>query len=455
MGKANLSYSTGLSDISNIIDNDPYRSYLYSYPHKTAYGPLEPVSLKKTWEQENRESLFLYMHIPFCTLRCGFCNLLSLSNPGDELPGQYIKSLKNQAETTSRLLQDRTFTRFALGGGTPTKLNKSELDEVFDIAEQTMGADLSAIPVSVEVSPDTITPSKLELLKSRNTNRISIGIQSFIDSENRAIYRNKESALSLRALDTIRTMDFPVLNIDLIYGLPGQTVNTWIYSLEKALKYKPEELYLYPLYIRSHTGLGRSDFLKGIGLEKNEIRMECYTAARDLLLSKGYRQESMRLFRSSDTGAVTVPEYSCQENGMIGLGCGARSYTSSLHYSSRYAVTRKGIQRILEEYISRSRESFGVADYGFILNEREQRRRYIIKSLFRSEGLDLEAYLNLFNTNAPDDFAELKELPELGLAGKNDSIFSLTRKGLAYSDAIGYRMMSDLVKKKMEGYLFH
>ncbi|MCP4157736.1 MAG: coproporphyrinogen III oxidase family protein, partial [bacterium] len=319
-------------------------SYLYSYPHKSAYRPMEPVDLRALWKKEKRESLFLYYHIPYCRSRCAYCNLLSLSNPLEGFIGRYVETLERQARTISGILGEHRFSAFAIGGGTPTLLSTADLEKLFFTAGEILGAELSAIPVSVEVSPKTVPTDKLTLLKQMGTTRVSIGIQSFVEEEARALHRVEQEGETYHALERIVKTGFPFLNIDLIYGIPGQTEKSWLFSLEKALSYSPEEIYLYPLYIRPLTALNKQTATRRKSMQEADIRMELYKTGRDFLKNRGYRQLSMRHFVS--TGYVQQQEktdYSCQEDGMVGMGCGARSYTGGFHYSSFYAVSRKGI----------------------------------------------------------------------------------------------------------------
>ena len=106
------------------LRQSPYVSYAYSYPHKTAYRPFDvPVRLEDAWASENKESLFLYLHVPFCEMRCGFCNLFTTANPNENMIAVYLDALKRQAGEVRRALGDGVrFTRMAIGGGTPTFL---------------------------------------------------------------------------------------------------------------------------------------------------------------------------------------------------------------------------------------------------------------------------------------------------------------------------------------------
>lgn len=197
------------------------------------------MSLKELWEQDQTDYHFLYMHIPFCGARCGFCNLFTLPDRRLDVHEQYVDALGRQAEQWAPWFQNRTFSRFAIGGGTPTLLEAGQLNRLFDIAELTMGLDPSAASISVETSPETVTADRMKVLKDRLVDRVSMGIQSFVEEEAAAIYRPQKPRLAEDALEMLMGYAFPLVNLDLIYGLPGQTAATWLYSLEKAISYGP------------------------------------------------------------------------------------------------------------------------------------------------------------------------------------------------------------------------
>ena len=164
-----------------VLTGSPFAGYVYAYPHKTAYRPLPPRPLADVWAAEPRDRLFLYLHIPFCGMRCGFCNLFTTANPAAGLVPLYLDALRRQAEAVRRVLPDARFARVAVGGGTPTYLDEPGLEQLFDlIHELTEGA---LLPIGVETSPDTLTAGKADLLAARRVHRVSLGVQSFIDSE--------------------------------------------------------------------------------------------------------------------------------------------------------------------------------------------------------------------------------------------------------------------------------
>lgn len=436
--------------MKTLLQETPYQGYAYAYPHKTAYRPLtEPVPLDGLWTQERRDSLFLYMHIPFCEMRCGFCNLFTTANPNEDFSDTYLQTLRRQAEQVRAALGEAQFARFAIGGGTPTFLTVSQLESLLAMSTNLFGIDGQRIPASVETSPRTAEKEKLRLLRDWGIDRISIGVQSFVESEVAVVGRAQKTAWVEEALTRIRDVGFPTLNVDLIYGLPGQSVASWLDSLRAALQYTPEEIYLYPLYVRPLTGLGRKD------REWDDIRLACYRAGRDLLLESGYTQISMRMFARQTTDQKPEVAYCCQSDGMVGIGCGARSYTHGLHYSDEYAVGASGVRAILADYVKRPEEAFRAVHYGFALDAMEQRRRFVIQSLLQVEGVDFASYRAQFGTEVIEDLPELCLLECQGLTTCSEDRLTLTDAGLERSDSIGPALYSQAVRERMASYELH
>lgn len=430
-----------------VIRGSPYQGYVYAYPHKTAYRRFDrQLPLAEVWEAETRSALFLYVHVPFCTMRCGFCNLFTTAKPDRSLVVLYLDTLRRQAEAVRRCMPDATFARFVVGGGTPSYLDETELASLLDLTERTMGVAPHAVPTGVEVSPDTVTAGKVDLLRSRGVSRVSVGVQSFVEAETADAGRPQPRSELDAALSLLADAEFPTLNVDLIYGLPGQSVESWLYSVRAALQYRPQEMYLYPLYVRPLTGLGRSR------KSWDDVRLACYREGRDLLLAGDYTQVSMRMFRRTDAPDTGGPAHCCQEDGMVGLGCGARSYTRGLHYSLDYAVTPKGVKAIIADYIARDDDSFASAEHGFALDDDEQRRRFLLQSLLNTNGLDLTRYSVRFTSDALTDFRDLTTLTDLGLFHREADRLVPTAAGLERSDTAGPWFFSDRVRRLMAGY---
>lgn len=427
----------------DLLERGEYLSYAYAYPHKTAYRTLDPpVDLKTLWSGENRSALFLYLHVPFCEQRCGFCNLFTQVLPKDDLQERYLDALELQASQMANVLMPSTFARLAIGGGTPTFLSARRLDRLFAVA-RSLGA--TAVPTSIEVSPATLDDEKIAVLRAHAVTRVSMGVQSVLPSETSAVQRRQrpdDVERSLRALgDAV-----PVRNVDLIYGLPGQTESTLCASIDQVVAMGANEIYLYPLYVRPLTILGR----RGAW---NDARLILYRAGREHLLTRGWRQISMRMFTiaTSPAGAIEAasPMYRCQDDGMIGLGPGARSYARALHYATPFAVGQAAIRSRIEAWLAEP--DHAVARHGYRLDESERRRRYVLLSLL-DRGVERREYVERFGEDAIEHFVELLELVETGLATLDATALRLTVLGTERADVLGHWFQSVEVRRARDSW---
>jgi oxygen-independent coproporphyrinogen-3 oxidase len=422
-----------------------YQDYAYGYPHKNAYRAFpEPLPLRDLWAEEAKDRAFLYLHIPFCEMRCGFCNLFTTANPDENRVTSYLAALDRQMDAVAEEIGDIRPVQIAIGGGTPTLLGPAALETLFERITMTLHADPRLVPTGIETSPGTATPETIALLSGWQVDRISIGVQSFIEAETRAMGRPQDPADLATALDTIRAHRFGRLNIDLIYGAANQTPESWRHSLRRALSWRPEELFLYPLYVRPRTGLD------GRGRVEDEHRRTLYRAGRDLLLAEGYSQMSMRAFRRNDTNVPAGDEFSCQEDGVLGLGTGARSYTARAHYATRYAVTRRGVLDIIDDYAASETDSFRFAQYGIEITPDEAMRRYILKSILRRDGLDTARFATLFGRSPLEAFPALAMLGDMGLMEQAGDILRPTDAGLEHADALPPLFYSGPVRTRMQ-----
>ncbi len=438
-----------MSTLLELLEQRNYfQGYAYSYPHKSSYRPLEkPRLLREVWQEEEKHQLFLYVHVPFCEMRCGFCNLFTTANPKAPLEQPFLGSLQQQAVQVQQALgEEARFNRVAIGGGTPSFLSLSDLEGLFKVVHETMGLADRAVPFSVELSPKTTTPEKLALLQEQGTTRASIGVQSFLLEETKALGRPQKMEEVRQALTYIRDSGIPSMNIDLIYGMEGQTTASWQRSLEETVAFAPEEIFLYPLYVRPLTGLDKR------AQDWNDHRLALFRFGRAFLLSKGYKQVTLRIFKRSNLPEIELPPYNGPEDGMVGLGVGARSYTKNFHYSSDYAVGRKGVQHIIHDYHQKTATDFAKANYGVSLNGEEQRRRYVIKSLLEGQYLDLAAYERFFGSAALQDLPELHQLQELDLLLPLAGRLQLNSQGLECSDVIGPWLYSEPVQEQMQAF---
>lgn len=420
-----------------------YQQYAYSYPHKLAYRAFEePISLKEVWGKEQQTNLFAYLHIPYCEMRCGFCNLFTIANPKEGL-NDYLAALKREALSYKQVLPELQFEEYAIGGGTPTFLDPDQLANMLSIFKKDLGVNTNEKYGSIESSPKSITPAKIQLIEAYGINRISIGIQSWIEAETKQLGRPQSPELAAKAVQYLVDSKIPEVNIDLIYGISGQKIKTWQYSLERTLEFQPMEIYLYPLYTRPLTGLDKPN-----SPVNDDNRLFLYRQGRDYLLANGYQQVSMRCFRKVDAPIIDST-YDSTTNGMIGIGAGARSYTKTLHYSSEYAVSRKVIKSIIQGYSEK--KDFNFINYGIHLNQEEQIRRFLIKSLIDGGRLDSRTFKERFQQSI-FDIAIIQDFFDQKLLEQKGAFIQLSTPGLEMEDWIGPALFSSQVNDRMNAF---
>ncbi len=416
---------------------NPYIQYMYSYPHKTAYHTLENIDLKKYLQKLAGRENSLYFHIPFCQYKCGYCNLFSVAGQPEQLISEYVDTMERQAvQLSGALPEGAAFSDLTFGGGTPLLLSVPLLRRVFNIARKYFHFISDAVPVVVETSPNQTTWEKLSVLKEEGVSRISIGVQSFQEKELATLHRFHNVDSAKQALHLIRQMDFECTNIDLIYGIPGQTMESLSDSLKQALTFEPEEIFIYPLYVKPDTYLCRE------GVRRPEGTLQMYRYVRDYLKKAGYHPYSMRRFAKRKN-----PESLCGFGNTISIGCGGRSYIDNLHFCSPYAVRQEHCMSILAEYMGQT--DFLQAVHGFLLPPEEQKRRYAIRHLLFDTGINRKDYQKHFGGEAQKDFPEIIEWEQAGLAAITAEHIALTEEGFALSDYLGPQLISDDIRKRM------
>jgi len=427
---------------------------MYSYPHKTAYRPLTGVSLEDYASCLSGPGHGLYLHIPFCQTKCGYCNLFSVTGQESGEVDRYLDAVERQASQYHDILSPygTEFSSFTVGGGTPLLLSEKQMERMFAMAENSFAFSGDRETV-IETAPNQTTREKLALLKNAGVTRISMGVQSFWDEELKTLGRRHSAQKAREALALVQEFAFPCVNVDLIYGIPGQTVDSLIASLEETVSFKPEEIFLYPLYIKHGAGLEKK-LGENMTLDADMALMQ-YREGSRFLKTEGYRQDSMRRFVKRErcgTGeclSTKLREFSdCGFSTSLALGCGGRSYLGELHFCTPYAVTRESC--LAELHAFEEKNDFSVITHGIFLSKEEQRRRYMIRHLLIAPGVDLAEYDRRFGSPLPEDFPLLEEWMKRGWIKQEKGYLRLGEEGLAFSDYLGPQLMSDEVRRKME-----
>ncbi|MGN0483918.1 MAG: STM4012 family radical SAM protein [Lachnospiraceae bacterium] len=421
-----------------------YIQYMYSYPHKTAYRPMKGVRMEEYLHLLKDTTNGLYFHIPFCQTKCGYCNLFSVTGKTESECDRYIDAMERQAAQISRTLPDGvSFSDLTIGGGTPLYLTEQQLQRIFSIADKYFGFSKGDGPVIVETSPKQTTLEKLQLLKAAGATRVSIGVQSFHAQELKKLQRIHTPEDAKMALKRIREMEFSCMNLDLIYGIPGQTAALLQESLEEAMRYHPEELFVYPLYIKQGTRLSKQQ------VKTAENTYELYLFVREFLKAHGYIPYSMRRFVKAETIGQN-PAKSCGFENTISIGCGGRSYIGNLHTCTPYSVSEQCCNKHLQEYMDT--EDYLQVTNGYLLSEEEMRRRYVIKHVLFGNGINQQEYRAAFGSAPCLDYPILRDWVRQGYAQENGIFLGLTEEGFACSDYLGPMLISEEVVEKMNAW---
>lgn len=422
-----------------------YIQYMYSYPHKTAYRPLKGVNLKDYGESLKGMGHGLYLHIPFCQTKCGYCNLFSVTGQKTEAIDRYLDTVERQIKQYREILSQAgtKISSFVIGGGTPLFLTEKQLERTFAMVEDNLALEQNRA-VIIETAPNQTTKEKLTLLKTWGITRVSMGIQSFQEEELKILRRSHSAAQARKALKQLKSFDFPSVNLDFIYGIPGQTRESFLESLSEAVGFEPEEIFLYPLYVKHGAGLLK-DMREGMVLEP-EKAVEEYEAGARYLIHMGYRQDSMRRFVRQEEGRREFSD--CGFGTSLALGCGGRSYLGNLHFCTPYAITRTDCLKELERF--EQTDDFTEITHGIFLSDQEQKRRYVIRHLLIRPGIFAKAYGEFFGTELLQDFPILKKWIEEGFLFWERGFLTLTSEGMKRSDRLGPMLISPEIRRRME-----
>lgn len=423
---------------------NPYLQYMYSYPHKTAYRSLPSLPLEDYFSSLSGPGHGLYLHIPFCQTKCGYCNLFSVTGQGVGEMDAYLSAVERQTnQYVSMLPSSSYFSSFTIGGGTPLLLTARQLDKVF-YRLCTMKPFSRIEEIVIETAPNQTTKEKLHLLKQAGVTRVSMGIQSFFDNELAVLARGHSAKKAREALDLLMEEDFSCVNIDFIYGIPGQTEKSLLQSLNEAISFGPDEIFLYPLYIKHGAGLEKK-LCQELVLEPQKAYGQ-YKQASRRLKDAGFRQDSMRRFvRAKNRSQRKFSD--CGFGTSLALGCGGRSYLGKLHFCSPYAITQESGLALLREF--EQEEDYTTVRHGILLSEKEEKRRYLIRHLLIYPGLDEREYQRHFNSQVREDFPVLVDWLEKGYLCSSQYL-SLSELGLGLSDYLGPQLISPEICRRME-----
>lgn len=368
----------------------------------------------------------IYVHIPFCKQACHYCNFhfsTSLRHR-DEMVAAICKEIDLQQD----FLTDKKLTTIYFGGGTPSLLETSEINQILERLSKNYTWE-DNIEITLEANPDDITSDKISKLKAGGVNRLSIGIQSFIDTELLASNRAHNSNESLQAVQICQDAGIDNLSVDIIYGMPGSTQETWQYNIDKALELDVDHISSYALTVEPKTVLEHMVKKGKIHLPEEIVVSRQYLQLIHSLTTAGYDHYEISNFAKPQKYAVHNTNY-WRSVPYLGLGPSAHSYQPTFRQWN-INNNAKYIESISQGIVPLEREQTKYAD---------QFNEYIMTRLRTMWGIDLVELENTFSSqlsNVHRDIAEYVESQHVILI---DNHYRLTPEGRLLAD----RIASDL-----------
>ncbi|MBR6757710.1 MAG: radical SAM family heme chaperone HemW [Bacteroidaceae bacterium] len=365
----------------------------------------------------------LYLHIPFCRTRCIYCDFHS--GVDMSIQERYIDALCHELDLRVNELQGTPITTIYIGGGTPSQLSIERLQRLFNHIAQYVQLNRSQ-EITIECNPDDLSPQYIEGLRSLPINRISMGIQSFDDNDLRFLRRRHSAQGAIDAVRRCQEAGYDNISIDLIYGLPGQTLDMWQYNIDRALSLGVQHLSAYALIYEEGTALMQLREQGRVQECNEELSLAMYTMLIERLEAAGYRQYEISNFALAHHEARHNSSY-WDDTPYLGLGAAAHSYDGS---SRRYnpADTQTYIDAIENGKCCYDEERLTPTDrYHDMLLTRLRTRRGIniaqCKAQFDSSLIDY-----MYSMAAPHIICGNMEL--------SDGYLHITRQGLFISDSI-------------------
>lgn len=437
----------GLLDASLLVDDTVRCDYVYAYPPRQAYRPLEPgfdtgQTIRAGITRDPR--LNLYVHFPFCSQVCSFCNLYATVPGRSEAFEGYVELLETEIEMRAPLLAGSVVRSVYFGGGTPSLLSAELLERVLLALQKKLGFRLSDIDeVAIEVAPDTATTKHLAGLRSIGLNRVNLGLQTTSATELHSIGRRYEVPMNERAVEAALGTGFDNVCVDLIYGLPGQDDDAWLASLNWVADRRPETVCAYPLTVRAGTRYGMT------GHEVDPRRQYLrYDTADRILRENGYLQETHVRWVLPGRGGYKQKQYHWACENLIGFGAGARSYLWGADLRNGYSLRPR--KAALRQYEQRIREGLDPVVDGFVMDDDERMRKMAILGL---ADLDGDLFHEVHGQRFDDVFAsELATLTGLRLVENRGNGFALTEKGIRHRDVIVQMFFSGRVLGLVRDY---
>ena len=387
------------------------------------------------------EPIALYLHIPFCTAKCGYCDFNSYAGHEHMIPS-YADTLVKDAALWCDAVGGRAVETVFFGGGTPSLNPPEEMAKILDGMRATFRIAPDA-EIALEANPGSITTEYLSALRDIGFNRLSIGVQSFDDEELVALDRIHTAADARAGFAAARDAGFDNINVDLIYGLPEQPLAAWQRNLEQALALAPEHLSLYALTIEDNTPLARDVARGRVPAPDPDMQAEHYEWTQDRLASAGYEHYEISNWARPGRRCKHNLVY-WQNREYLGLGAGAHSYLNGVRFSAVLLPNRYA--ELVDETVAAGdggmRHVIGAENITPELAMSDT----MILGLRLLDGIDARAFARRHGQELRDVYgAVLDEFAGYGLVESTATHVRLTPRGRLLSNELFQRLLPEPV----------
>ena len=370
-------------------------------------------------------SIGLYIHIPYCLHKCGYCDFNSHNINEAEMEA-YVQALLSEMEQTAKEAKNRRVNTIFFGGGTPTTLPFADLARILEACRQQFQVDPEA-EITCEANPATIPQTDLAQLREAGFNRLSIGVQSFDTDELKRLERVHTVDEVFLTVERARQAGFDNLSLDLMFALPGQTAERWLDNLQKAIDLQPDHISAYNLTIEPDTVFYKQQSQGQLTMPPDDFQRELFEITIATLTGAGY--EHYEISNYAQPGKQSRHNLNYWVDGeYIGLGAGASSFfkgdrTKNTNLPSRYITQINETQTAVE-----SRETPG---------RRQRMGEAVMLGLRLRTGLSLSQFKNQFNITFQEAFGyTVTRMEGMGLLEISNGQAALTWEGLFLADSV-------------------
>ncbi len=373
----------------------------------------------------------LYIHIPFCDTKCGYCDFYSITNHSSR--SEFIESLLKEIRfygcNPANLagLNKSVFDTVYLGGGTPSLLTEFELTLIFEELN-TFFTFSANCEITLEANPGTVNKEKFQFYKNIGVNRLSIGIQSFKDDELKYLGRIHDSAQAVKTVEEAQNAGFDNLSIDLIFATPKQTLDDWLFSLNKGIALNTQHISAYNLIFEEGTPFYKK-LIRGQIFDKSEQEQErFYAETMSVFAKSGFEQYEISSYARSDKYYSRHNYKYWDHTNYLSFGPSAHSFWDGKRWSN---------VRSLSAYIRDLKDAKSVVDFEETLDRNTRIFEKIMLGLRTKKGIDLKKFEREFNIPFLESYAtNNKKLLDGALVEITDGYFHLTQKGIMICDEI-------------------